>query len=60
MRLMGLGGHDPTEPVAAFAGDADALGIDTLHVVIFDSVAETRALQEAILERAARSDGAQR
>jgi methylenetetrahydrofolate reductase (NADPH) len=52
MRLMAPGGFDPTELVAAFADDADVLGIEALHSFTFNAVADTRAWQEAIIEAA--------
>ena len=52
MQLMAPGGFDPTELVAAFASDADTLGIEALHGFTFNSVADTRAWQVAIMERA--------
>lgn len=55
MKLMAPGGFDPTEMVVAFADDADALGIEALHSFTFNSVADTRAWQEAILAEGARS-----
>jgi methylenetetrahydrofolate reductase (NADPH) len=60
MQLMAPGGYDPTELVAAFAEDADALGIEALHAFTFNSVADTRAWQEAILDRAGRRDEPER
>lgn len=53
MHLMAPGGFDPTDHVVAFADDADALGIEALHVFTFNSVADTRVWQEAIVEGAA-------
>jgi methylenetetrahydrofolate reductase (NADPH) len=49
MKLMAPGGFDPTEMVVAFADDADRLGIEALHSFTFNSVADTRAWQEAIV-----------
>lgn len=49
MHLMAPGGFDPTDLVAAFADDAEALGIEALHSFTFNSVAHTRAWQEAIV-----------
>jgi methylenetetrahydrofolate reductase (NADPH) len=49
MKLMAPGGFDPTEMVVAFATDADELGIEALHSFTFNSVADTRAWQEAIV-----------
>ena len=60
MQLMAPGGYDPTELVAAFADDADALGIEALHAFTFNSVADTRAWQEAIIDRAALGDEPER
>lgn len=50
MHMLAPGGFDPTDTVAAFAEDADRLGIEALHSFTFNAVAETRAWQEAILE----------
>lgn len=50
MHLMAPGGFDPTDMVVAFASDADDLGIEALHSFTFNSVADTRAWQEAIVE----------
>jgi hypothetical protein len=49
MHLMAPGGYDPTDLVAAFADDAEELGIEALHSFTFNSVADTRAWQEAIV-----------
>ncbi len=49
MKLMAPGGFDPTDMVVAFASDAEALGIEALHSFTFNSVADTRAWQEAIV-----------
>ena len=49
MQLLAPGGYDPTELVVAFAESADELGIEALHSFTFNSVADTRAWQEAIL-----------
>lgn len=49
MKLMAPGGYDPTDLVVAFAHDADELGIEALHSFTFNSVADTRAWQEAIV-----------
>jgi methylenetetrahydrofolate reductase (NADPH) len=49
MHLMAPGGYDPTDLVAAFADDAEDLGIESLHSFTFNSVADTRAWQEAIV-----------
>jgi methylenetetrahydrofolate reductase (NADPH) len=51
MQLLAPGGYDPTDMVVAFAEDAQRLGIEALHSFTFNSVADTRAWQEAILER---------
>jgi hypothetical protein len=50
MHMMAPGGYDPTDMVVAFAADAQALGIETLHSFTFNSVADTRAWQEAIVD----------
>jgi methylenetetrahydrofolate reductase (NADPH) len=60
MQLMAPGGYDPTELVAAVAADVDALGIEALHAFTFNSVADTRAWQEAIIERVARQPDPER
>ena len=52
MHLMSPSGFDPTDMVVAFASDAGQLGIEALHSFTFNSVAETRAWQEAIMEGA--------
>ncbi len=49
MQLMAPGGYDPTDMVAAFADDAERLGIEALHSFTFNAVADTRAWQEAIM-----------
>jgi methylenetetrahydrofolate reductase (NADPH) len=49
MQLMAPGGYDPTDLARAFADDASELGIEALHAFTFNSVAETRAWQEAIV-----------
>lgn len=48
MQLMAPGGFDPTELAAAFADDADQLGIEALHSFTFNAVADTRTWQETI------------
>lgn len=53
MHLMAPGGYDPTDMVVAFAEDAPSLGIEALHAFTFNAVADTRAWQEAIVDRAA-------
>lgn len=55
MKLLAPGGFDPTEMVVAFAEDATALGIEALHSFTFNSVADTRSWQEAILAGGASS-----
>ena len=50
MHMMAPGGYDPTDMVVAFAADAQALGIETLHSFTFNAVADTRAWQEAIVD----------
>jgi methylenetetrahydrofolate reductase (NADPH) len=52
MHLMSPGGFDPTDMVVAFADDAERLGIEALHSFTFNSVADTRAWQEAIVSGA--------
>ncbi len=52
MQLLAPGGYDPTELAAAFAEDAGELGIEALHSFTFNAVADTRAWQEEIVERA--------
>ncbi len=49
MKLMAPGGFDPTDMVVAFAADAEQLGIEALHSFTFNSVADTRAWQAAIV-----------
>ena len=49
MQLMAPGGYDPTDLVVAFADEAEALGIETLHSFTFNAVADTRKWQEALL-----------
>ncbi len=49
MHLLAPGGYDPTEMVAAFAVDAEGLGVDAVHAFTFNAVADTRAWQESIV-----------
>jgi methylenetetrahydrofolate reductase (NADPH) len=48
MRMMAPGGYDPTDLAAAFADDAETLGVEALHSFTFNAVADTRAWQTAI------------
>lgn len=48
--MLAPGGYDPTDLVAALAGDAIALGITGLHSFTFNAVGATRAWQQAIVE----------
>lgn len=57
MKLLAPGGFDPTDMVVAFADDAERLGIEALHSFTFNSVADTRAWQEAIVAGGAVSSG---
>ena len=45
--LLAPGGYDPTELVRAVASDAASLGVTALHSYTFNSVAATRAWQQA-------------
>ncbi len=47
--LLAPGGYDPTELVRAVAPDAASLGVTALHSYTFNSVAATRAWQQALL-----------
>ena len=47
--LLAPGGYDPTELVHAIAQDAASLGVTALHSYTFNSVAATRAWQQALL-----------
>jgi methylenetetrahydrofolate reductase (NADPH) len=47
--LLGPGGYDPTELVTSIASDAVELGVTALHSYTFNSVAATRAWQDAML-----------
>ncbi len=47
--LLGPGGYDPTEMLAALAPDAEALGIEALHCFTFNSVADTAKWHDACL-----------
>ena len=49
-RLMAPGGYDPTALVAAFDGELDVLGVEALHSFTFNSVAETRAWHDALVD----------
>jgi methylenetetrahydrofolate reductase (NADPH) len=60
MQLMAPGGYDPTDLVATFADHAETLGIEALHAFTFNSVADTRAWQEAIISGAARQRDVER
>lgn len=50
LKLFAPGRFDPTDSVAHFSADADTLGIEALHVFTFNSVAETRLWQAALLK----------
>jgi methylenetetrahydrofolate reductase (NADPH) len=47
--LLAPGGYDPTDLVRAVASDAPSLGVTGLHSYTFNSVAATRAWQQALL-----------
>ena len=47
--LLAPGGYDPTDLVRAVASDAASLGVTGLHSYTFNSVAATRAWQQALL-----------
>lgn len=47
--LLAPGGYDPTELVRTVASDAATLGVTALHSFTFNSVAATRAWQQALL-----------
>lgn len=47
--LLAPGGYDPTELVRTVASDAVTLGVTALHSFTFNSVAATRAWQQALL-----------
>ena len=47
--LLAPGGYDPTELVRTVASEAAGLGVTALHSFTFNSVAATRAWQQALL-----------
>jgi methylenetetrahydrofolate reductase (NADPH) len=49
IKMLAPGGYDPTDLVASIADDADELGVVGVHAFTFNSVADTKAWQHAII-----------